>query len=194
MAGAAQELSLEELAQWADAQASAWQNPDFRKPLEICKVLVGNSIKDNFKGAHDPEGTAWPPLKQPRQQGQVRKGSGGTRRSKSTSHPLWDTGRLMMSTGAGEGHVESVSHNELIYGTNLVYAGIHNFGGTINVPAWQGTKARAFTGPDGRTIFTRKTRAHTVTIPQRMFVGVGEKLADDCATVFMNWTGEQMGS
>jgi phage gpG-like protein len=42
--------------------------------------------------------------------------------------PLNDTGRLKSSVTSGA--VKTISGNSLRYGTNLVYAPIHNFGGT----------------------------------------------------------------
>ena len=49
--------------------------------------------------------------------------------------PLWDTGRLVASVGAGSvDHVEEVDRRGLVYGTNVSYAPYHQYG-TRTIPA-----------------------------------------------------------
>lgn len=51
---------------------------------------------------------------------------------------------------------------------DVVYAAIHEFGGVINIPEIIPTKAKALKFMiQGREVFARKVRAHTVTIPER---------------------------
>jgi phage gpG-like protein len=190
MAGAAQELDLQMLAQWATGAAASATSRDFTKPLTISKILVANATKQNFADAKSPSGESWAPLKKPRKGGK--------------QHPLWDTGRLVASTGSGAGHVEELTRDTLVFGTNVEYAAIHNYGGTINMAARQGeatthkglfaNKAKALT--PGRMMKSRTYHfmvpAHTVTIPQRQFLGIGEKLAEEIAATFAKFEGEQL--
>ncbi len=182
MSGFSQNLTLDELADWAGQTAVNLRDPQFRKPLEACKRLLANAFKQNFAGQHDPAGNPWPPLKHPPYEGKAI---------------LWTTGHLMQSTGAGEGHVEELSKDELIFGTNLVYAAIQQYGGTINLPERKAPTSRgksvfAFPGPDGKTIFTKRIRATSVTIPPRPFIGVSEDLANQIGEEFSKWLDTEM--
>lgn len=56
-------------------------------------------------------------------------------------------------------------------GTNLEYAAIHEYGGTINVPEIRPRKAKAlhfYVG--GAEVFATRVRAHTVRMPERSFL------------------------
>lgn len=56
-------------------------------------------------------------------------------------------------------------------GTNLEYAAIHEYGGTIHVPEIRPRNAKAlhfYVG--GREVFAMRARAHTITMPQRSFL------------------------
>ena len=57
-----------------------------------------------------------------------------------------------------------------IVGTNLVYARIHEYGGSVHVPALVPVRARAlhWVGPAG-DVFAMSTKPHTVTIPARSY-------------------------
>lgn len=54
---------------------------------------------------------------------------------------------------------------------DVKYAGIHEFGGTINIPEIVATNAKALAFEwHGRTVFFKKVAAHTVTMPERSFM------------------------
>jgi len=56
-------------------------------------------------------------------------------------------------------------------GTNVKYAGIHEFGGTIHVPEIRPKSARALMLPiGGQVIFRMSARAHDVHMPERSFL------------------------
>lgn len=59
-----------------------------------------------------------------------------------------------------------------IVGTNLVYAAIHEFGGTVHVPAMRPIHAKAlhWIGEGGEDVFAMSTRPHTVNIPERSYL------------------------
>lgn len=56
-------------------------------------------------------------------------------------------------------------------GTNLDYAAIHEYGGTINIPEIRPRRVKAlhfYVG--GAEVFAARTRPHTVTMPERSFL------------------------
>jgi phage gpG-like protein len=54
---------------------------------------------------------------------------------------------------------------------SVPYAAIHEFGGTINVPEIVPVKAKALMfQAGGATVFAARTRAHTVTMPERSYM------------------------
>ncbi len=108
------------------------QLPSFARPLAACSKLISASAKDNFHGAHDPEGRPWKPLKNPRRKKGKAKRKGKTKTA--AHHPLIDTGRLFSSVGGGADHVEQIHALELVTGTNVEYAGYHQ-DGTRTIPA-----------------------------------------------------------
>ena len=56
-------------------------------------------------------------------------------------------------------------------GTNVKYARIHEFGGTIHIPEIRPKSARALAFEiGGQTIFAAFTRAHDVRMPERSFL------------------------
>jgi phage gpG-like protein len=70
------------------------------------------------------------------------------------------------------------------------YAGIQNQGGTISKPERRrvkGEKPWVFQGADGRTIFTRRIRAHSITIPARQVAGIGRSMVDGVVGVILRF-------
>jgi len=78
------------------------------------------------------------------------------------------TGRLRSSIMA-----RRVSDFEYGISTNVVYARIHEFGATIQIPEIRpvNKKALRWVGPGGRVFFAKRTRAHPVVMPKRSFIG-----------------------
>lgn len=176
MPGAALQMSLDQFASFCEAKAKAFQQTDLRKPLTAIKVLLIADVRDNFHGSHAPDGTAWLPLKNP-----------SKRRGGASAKPLRDTGLLMASvTAQGRGHVERIGEHELVLGTNLDYAAVHQFGATIFFPERRRRKPWVFES-GGRKVFTRRIRAHTVTIPARPFLGFSERAINRIGLIFAEW-------
>jgi phage virion morphogenesis protein len=97
---------------------------DFSRALNITAVYLAGMTKRNFTGSHDPDGSPWPPLKNP-----------SRRRGGRSAKPLVDRGLLMASVSAqGGGSVRDVTPRSLEFGTNVSYAGYHQFG-TRTIPA-----------------------------------------------------------
>lgn len=169
------EMTLNDLARFLQARADALSRLDLSGPLRAILVLAKADIKENFAAGTAPDGTVWLPLKRPRQ---------GKRHNGSSPLPLRDTGLLMASiTSAGTHHVERVVTDGFEIGTNLEYAAIQNFGGTIHHPERRRDKPWVFTNESGETIFTRKIKAHNVTIPARPFLGWSERLIEQTVDV-----------
>lgn len=181
---AAMEMTLDDLARFLEGRASALARIDLSKPMKVILQLAKSSIKDNFAGSHAPDGTPWLPLARPRQ---------GKRHRNSTPLPLRDTGLLMASvTASGPHHVERTDDHSMQVGTNLEYAAIQNFGGTVNHPERTRAKPWVFTNGQGQTIFTRRIKAHSVTIPARPFLGWSPKLVEQTADILSEAIGEKL--
>jgi phage gpG-like protein len=176
MPGAA--MSLDVFATWC---ASQGKQADFTVPLKQSKVLLSAATKECFDQGKSPAGDLWAPLRHPRAN------------SRGGDKPLRDKDLLMASaTAQGAGHVEQLTQTYLVYGSNLDYAGVHQFGATIperRRPYPQ--KPFVFPGPGGKPIFTRKIKQ--TTIIARPFLGIGDPLAEKIQFVFADWQQEQMG-
>lgn len=122
-------LTLDQFAGEMDGIGRDLSGVSFQRPLKVCRQLIVSDVKQNFAGAHTPDGQPWRPLGRPR----IRGGD----------KPLRDRGLLMASiTGRGTGHIETLTDRALEVGTNLEHARIHQEGGTIRP-----THAKALTIP-----------------------------------------------
>lgn len=117
--------SLEDFARRLGVTVDQVARIDFRPALQVCSYLIQNDTRERFRKGEDPDGRKWAPLKKkPR----IPKGRG-------VDQPLWATGRLVASTGAAAPeHVEELSRDSLVIGTNLSYAAYHQYG-TRHIPA-----------------------------------------------------------
>lgn len=116
---------------------------DKQEVLEEVGFYLENEMRKRFSSGTDMDGKAWAKLK-------YRSGK-----------PLRDTGRLMGSLGTAE-----INGNSVSVFSNLIYAGIHDRGGTITPKS---AKMLAFK-VGGKSYF-----AKSVTIPQRKFSGISSK-------------------
>lgn len=150
-----------------------------RSPLPLFRAIAAygeNSTRERFKNQTGPDGKRWMPSQR------VRKGKGAL--------TLVLTGRLLRSIT----HRSTSTTAE--WGTNVVYAGIHNFGGDIERLAFSST-LRLRTSANGRllrqkghehlAVFAKATHkraverrytvgAHKINMPARPYLGVN---ADD---------------
>ena len=144
MAGAALTISWRDRAVVAALRdlAAAIEHP---KPI---LANIGRSLRtstlERFRTERDPAGRAWIPS--------IRRREGSPRPTLTLSSRLRDS----ISTTATD--------REVRIGTNVRYAAIHQFGGTISP---RGAKALVFALPSGRWV-----AAKSVTIPRREFLGV----------------------
>jgi phage gpG-like protein len=127
-------------------------------------AIVAQAIADNF----EKEGPGWKPLSKATMRQTVTKvrAAASRRTGDPTRKILQGRGLLKKSvtTPGAAGNIYHVDGFQLEWGSNLVYAGIHNRGGTINHP---GSK-NAF-GIRGLT-----TRAHKIVIPARPFLRISD--------------------
>lgn len=193
MAGAAESISLDVLAKWAGRTSVDLTKLTFEKPLKQCKVLLAADMKSNFARQSSPAGVPWAPLKHPRPRG--------------GSQILRDRGLLMASlTAQGRGHVERLNARELVMGTNLEYAGLHQYGGTIRpkrgkylaipltreaVTAGSPRRMDGLVGIFGAKggVLKKGDVVHfaltkSVTVPARPFVGVSAKAQATIPKIF----------
>lgn len=138
------------------------------------------SVQRRFETERGPDGTPWrklSPRTANRRIGKRRRGEANILRVKN---------RLYQSI------TREVTAQRSVVGTNLVYAGIHQSGGVINMPARQQTlRLRKV---KGRTRFARKThkraedrvvqrKAHQITIPARPYLGFSPEDRSEILTI-----------
>jgi phage virion morphogenesis protein len=123
---------------------------------------------DRFKKQEAPDGSAWKPISRSWRQYKVRKGH--------ITKILQMRGRLRKSI------VYKASADQVNVGTNVVYANIHQFGGSIAHYARSQTANFRIDKKTGQSRFAKKKRAnfaqnvtigaHTTDITARPFLGV----------------------
>jgi phage gpG-like protein len=155
-------------------QSVAPANFPYRAVLNDLSVYLAGRAKESFENSAAPDGTKWAALKRPRNRTRDKRASGGTGQK-----PLRDRDILMASaTGQGPNGVRNFGPTWLEQGSKLNYAGPQNYGAKINKPEQvrpYPKKPFVFEGPEGRRIFARRIRAHTVTIPARPFLGLTDQ-------------------
>lgn len=121
---------------------------------DIGTILI-NSIHNNFKVSGRP--STWTPSKKIATRG---------------GQTLIESGALMNSA-----EVSSVSadHVEVSIGGDLPYAAIHQFGGVINHPG--SDKLQVF-DIGGKTVFSKGTKPHQITIPARKYFRIQDEDKD----------------
>ncbi|MCE7915418.1 MAG: phage virion morphogenesis protein [Nitrosomonas sp. PRO4] len=117
-----------------------------QSPREVMRDIATygeNSTRDRFKTGTDPDGNAWKPSLRVQEKG---------------GKTLIDSNRLLSS-------ITSQSGNDFAeWGTNVIYAAIHQVGGEIRPKA---AKSLFFKVADGTA-----RRVKKVTIPARPFLGI----------------------
>lgn len=119
-----------------------------------------SSTQERFLRQRGPDGRGWKKSR---------------RAEKAGGQTLRDSGRLFQSLT----HAASSSHAE--WGSNLVYAGIHQFGGTIRP---RHAKRLAFRTVDGFV------RASSVTLPARPYLGLDADDRAEIGAIVSDWIAE----
>lgn len=143
------------------------------------------SSQKRFKTQTAPDGTAWQPL-QPRY----------ARRKKYAKDKIL-TLRGYLRSGI---HYQVTGDAEVEVGSNTKYAAIHQFGGTIEMPARQATVR--YRSVAGRVLFAGKKHkraterqvtipAHQVNMPARPFLGISAEDSGGIRDIILDWVVRQ---
>lgn len=141
---------------------------DFTPAMRAVAGLMEAETRDRFEVGKDPSGEVWTPSQRARKEG----------------------GRTLVDRGALRDSIASAfDAGSAIAGTNVIYAAIHQFGGTIQaIPKSKGGKGALRTpfGPKG-----------SVKMPARPFLGFGasdrEAILDILAAHLANAFGDRAG-
>lgn len=147
------------------ALAARTANP--RGLWENVGVYLETSTQQRFMEGRGPAGSVWP------QSLRARLESGRT---------LIDSARLMQSitSNATDSGVEA--------GTNVIYAAIHQFGGTVRAKTAKGLRFRIGKGKDAPW-----ATKQSVTIPPRPFLGVDEGDEAAILDIARDWIAGEAG-
>lgn len=117
-------FTVEEFEEYLVEVVQRMEQPEASEPLTRWTEELSGDLGEGFLGSRSPDGQAWRPLK--------KKRSGKSRRGGSRNpgrRPLIDTGDLMLSViSDGRGHVETITGDEVIFGTEDELARIHQDG------------------------------------------------------------------
>lgn len=132
---------------------------DTRVLMERIGIVGETSVSDNFEGEHGPDGAPWKPSHRAKTKG----------------------GKTLTDSGILNTSIESHATTDGVeIGSNLIYAPIHQFGGTItgnprlkfNIPGI------GFVSPE------------SVTIPARPFLGWGADALEEVDAQATDWLAE----
>lgn len=115
------------------------------------------STQQRFEREEDPDGTPWP---------------ASIRALAEGGKTLTDTARLFQS------FTHEASPTGVEVGTNLTYAGVHQFGAVIKAKTDQGLQFR---------IGDRFVTKESVTIPKRSFLGLDDADETEIAAIVGDW-------
>lgn len=115
---AEQTYSLDDFRDWARKSGRDLSKGNFKKPLKAGLLILVGATKECFQASRSPDGAPWEPLHHPRIEGGDK--------------PLLNHGILEASlSGRGPGAIATIDDAELVYGTHLDRAPIHQYGGII---------------------------------------------------------------
>lgn len=144
------EITKDELASGINRALAA--SSDFSPAMLEIAGMLERGVRDRFERTEDPQGKPWTPSKRALEEG---------------GRTLSDTGALLSSIASASDAFSA------IVGTNLVYAAIHQFGGTIRPREGSGKKAlNTPFGPRG-----------AVNMPARPFLGFGPYETEEIETI-----------
>lgn len=122
------------------------------------------STQMRFERGAGPDGAAWPP---------------SLRAVVEGGRTLVDTARLMQSI------THEADDSGVAVGTNVLYAAIHQFGGTISAKTPRGL---VFQGAAGQW-----ATKQSVTIPARPFLGLDDEDETEITAIAEDWLGRALG-
>jgi len=113
---------------------------DPRPLLKVFATYLRGRTVDRFRDSRGPGGMKWTPLAEATRRARSRRSP--SRRFMGAPRqftPLWDSGRLVSSLSTAS--AASIQRRGLEYGTNVLYAAIHQLGGmagrgrSVRIPA-----------------------------------------------------------
>lgn len=121
------ELPLTSLATWILSLRMASGKPlSFKEGLEESSIYLRSEALRNFDLQRSPDGIPWAPLKRPRNR--LRDRRARKKHPDKKEKILVDTSILLNSTQGGAGYTKMLGEMFLTQGTNIEYAGFHQFG------------------------------------------------------------------
>jgi phage virion morphogenesis protein len=139
---------------------------DHPKPLfeKVGDILL-TSTDMRFESQSDPDGNPWPP----------------------SLRALTEGGTTLTDKGQLRDRMEKEASDEgVAVGTNVIYAAIHQMGGTIHAKSSKGLRFRA--GGNGGWVTKM-----SVNIPQRAFLGVSESNSEEIEALAVVWLARAAG-
>ncbi len=181
MAGARLTVDLDPVRDAIGRLAAAGR--ETRGLMDAIGAHVEARTAERFESESGPGGTKWPPSLRARTEG---------------GQTLTDTGRLRASIG------REATDTTATVGTNVVYAAIHQFGGTITKYAQsrpiyrsldavltqrrEGGRGPRFVSRQRATLETwHAVGGHTVTMPARPFLGVDDEDRAAIGAIVADW-------
>lgn len=147
----------------AELRAAMGRLMRFVRDPEPALKTVGEALitstQERMRAERSPDGTGWPAL------------GAEYAASKKSGGMLVESGRLIGSFS------RKVDGPRLTVGTNVIYAAIHQFGGTIRPKHRSLLRFR---------IGRRQTFARQVTIPARPFLGISAEDRDEIEEIFQD--------
>lgn len=134
--------------------------------LEQVGEALHFSTTERQRAGRAPDGSAWPEL------------NPQYKADKSNTEMLRESGRLMGSLS------RQVQGRRLRFGTNVIYAAIHQFGGTIRAKG--GGRLAFFLGG-------ALQRPEEVEIPARPFLGISAEDREEIVAIFRDHAQRAMG-
>lgn len=138
--------------------------------------IARTDVDLNFRLSRSPDNIPWAPIK-------YRRGK-----------PLRDTGRLQRSI------IEKTTKDSATVGTNVEYAKIHHYGGTIKNPGGARTLHFKMVRGEVRNRFVKSGKSnfaqdvtvgpYKINIPARPFLGIGPRMVDKINAQIDAWSKE----
>jgi len=176
-----------------------------KEPLHNAGIYAIRQVDKHFQEEMGPQGP-WEELSDATLE-RRRKG-----KKNDSSKILQDTGRLKLSIVSGPGHIEELADFSFIFGTNVSYAAVHQYGAVIQKAAGQQTLRFALDKfgllkkqKNNKNLlkFAKKRdkyaleasvqrKAHTIVIPERPFLYLTTEDVKNIDNIFCEWADEQL--
>lgn len=166
MTGVSMQVTIDDLEVRAAFNALAERAESLHPALDAIGEAMVSKTQLRFAEQHGPDGAKWLPSE---------------RALRTGGQTLIETARLMMS----QTH-NVIGDNGVEWGTNVIYAAIHQNGGTIDIYA-RGQEIYRKVGKDGAigNLFVKKSKSnfashveigdYKINMPARPFVGIDEE-------------------